>query len=57
VVFQRFMVYIKPFARVAPSRQFSFRHKQCKFHYRRAAFSSILKSKCGSILVKSADLP
>ena len=27
-----------------------------QFHYRRAAFSSILKSKCGSILAKEIDL-
>jgi hypothetical protein len=28
----------------------------CFFHFRRAAFSSILKSKCDSILPKASDL-
>jgi hypothetical protein len=31
-------------------------HDRCQFHYRRAAFSSQLKSKCGSILAKAAAL-
>jgi hypothetical protein len=31
-------------------------HDRGQFHYRRAAFSSILKSKCGSILGKAAAL-